>query len=63
MNDSVWMVGSKTFMILFATKSGADKWQQEVGMNTPASYIMPVEVPVVSYSSEHSLPELQVPAM
>ncbi len=47
---SVWEVRSKTFQMLFTTKSSAVAWQQAAGMATPASFIDPVEVLVFSDS-------------
>jgi hypothetical protein len=47
MMDTVWAVGSKTFNALFATKELAENWMVVNGLNTPSSYIIPVEVPVI----------------
>ena len=46
--DYVWMIGTKGFMALFATEEAANDWQQMNGTNTPASYIQPVSIPVIS---------------
>jgi hypothetical protein len=46
--DYVWMIGTKGFMALFATEEAANDWQQMTGTNTPASYIQPVSIPVIS---------------
>ena len=50
--NTVWIISSKTFSIIFATKEDADKWLMASGMNTPASRIEPVEFPVISFQKE-----------
>ncbi len=48
---TVWVIPSKTFSAVFATREDADRWQGRVGMNTGSLYTPPVEFPVVRVGS------------
>lgn len=48
---SVWILSSKTWMQVFATKDDADKFQQLCGTNTGSLYQIPAEVPLIHYEA------------
>ena len=48
---SVWVVGTKTFSLVFSTREDANQWQKHNGMDTPASYVVPIEIPVLAFAA------------